>query len=155
MVLAIVVSVLGLLLVLVAYYRDPPIRRPRLETGWDLLPDPAEVARTEFPLAMPGYESATVEAHFEELNRAYADLLAAAPPDVVARARHRAALRQGVDVDVDAAPAPAAAAAPLAPARATAVAPISREAADSEALQAEAALAQIDAQGGPVPPRRR
>src|SRR5688500_9957995 len=145
MVLASIVTVIGLVVVLYAFYRDPPIHdrlvvRPR----WDALPDPSDVARTEFPVAPLGYDPATVEVHFEALNRAYSDLLAAAPPEVVKRARQRAAMRRGTTADdaVTSArePAPAVSAegrsAPL----------TSPEAADAEALRAEAALADLDTQ---------
>src|SRR5688572_13609391 len=137
---AIAASVIGLVVVLVAYYRDAPVVERSLDPGhWDLLPDPSDVARTEFPLAFPGYEPATVEFHFDLLTRAYADLLAVATPDVIARARARAALRRGIELpddDYAAAalpPAPTAAAASAAQPR-TSLAPLSPEGADVEAL---------------------
>lgn len=141
---AIAASVVGLLVVLVAYYRDEPLEQRRLHhPQWDLLPDPADLARTEFPLAFPGYDPATVEVHFDTLARAYADLLAVAPPEVVARARRRAAVREGLDpadprghARDDLSPPVPEAAAVATPA----------EAPDAEALRAEAALAHLDAQ---------
>lgn len=142
---AIVVSLLGLAAVLVAYYRDPPLVERRLEPpDWGLLPDPADMARLEFPLAIPGYDPATVEFHFELVTRAYADLLAAATPEVIARARQRAALRQGLDPD-DVPPATAATPDP------SALTPLVPEGHDTAALRAEAALADLDAAQPPGP----
>ncbi|MDQ3538239.1 MAG: hypothetical protein M3415_05530 [Actinomycetota bacterium] len=95
---AIIASLVGLIVVLLAYYRDtqlgdagPP------EPDWDLLPLPADVARADFPLAVPGYDPATVELHLDTLVLAYADLLAVAPPDVLERARWRVAVRRGLE----------------------------------------------------------
>ena len=148
---AIAASLFGLVVVLVAYYRDAPVVERSLDPEhWDLLPDPSEVARTEFPLAFPGYEPATVEFHFDLLTRAYADLLAEAPPDVIARARARAALRRGIELpDGQLSPAPAATTATAPPpAQRTTLAPLTPEGADVEALRAEAALADLDGPGG-------
>lgn len=139
---AITAAVLGLIVVLVAYYRDAPVEERRLHPpDWDVLPDPSDVARTEFPLAFPGYDPATVEFHFDLLTRAYADLLAAATPDVVARARRSAALRLGL-TDVPAAPSRPA---PVHTGHSTLVA-FDPEPTDSAALRAEAALADIESQ---------
>lgn len=153
MTVAIAAGVLGLIAVLVAYYRDPPIEQRLVQPEWDLLPDPSDVARTEFPLGFPGYEPATVEFHFDLLTRAYADLLASATPEVIARARHRVAVRRGIELPADpdtapATPATPVAARPQAPRR-RARAPLSSEGADAEALRAEAALADLDVR----PPR--
>lgn len=148
---AIAASVLGLLVVLLAYYRDPPIEeRSLVPTHWDLLPDPNDIARTEFPLSFPGYEPATVEFHFDLLTRAYADLLAVSPPEVIARARHRAALRRGIHLPGDEMPppGPSTAARPAVP---STLAPASDEGSDVEALRAEAALADLDLHGGDHP----
>ncbi|MDP9405526.1 MAG: hypothetical protein M3O86_02840, partial [Actinomycetota bacterium] len=119
---AIVASVVGLVAVLIAYYRDSG----ELEAGppppdWALLPSPGDLARVDFPLTFPGYDLATVDLYFETLARAYGDLLAVAPPEVVARARVRTALRLGLDPDAVDGPSPASDAAfrlrgaPLAP----------------------------------------
>ncbi len=159
---AIFASLLGLVVALVAYYRDAPVEQRGAQVpDWGLLPDPADVLRTEFPLAFPGYDPATVEFSFEALTRAYADLLAVAPPEVVERARARAALRTGADVPPDAAGTAAAArATPPPPTRVASVAPVQRSslapapAADEEALRAEAALADLEVRGTP-PDRRR
>lgn len=147
MTVAIIAGVGGLLAVLVAFYRDAEVEEPGVRhPQWDLLPDPSDVARTEFPLAFPGYEPATVEFHFDLLTRAYADLLAEAGPDAIARARHRAALRRGVDLPVDARGGARPRSAPPTPApRRSVLAPRSAEGADAEALRAEAALADLDA----------
>jgi hypothetical protein len=146
MALAIVASLLGLVTVLVAYYRDPPLEeRTLVAPGWDVLPDPAEVARVEFPIAVPGYDPATVEFLFDLLTRAYADLLAVAPPEVVERARHRAAVRRGIDPEMlpprDLSQPPAAT-----PAALGALAP---EGPDAAALRAEAALADLETAAPP------
>lgn len=143
MAVAIAASLLGLVAVLVAYYRDPPLaERTVAAPDWDLLPSPGDLARIEFPIAVPGYDPATVEFHFDLLTRAYSDLLAVASPEVIARARHRAAVRMGLDPDEvppppsrapDTMPAPTALAA-------------HDEGPDAEALRAEAALADLDAQ---------
>ena len=154
---AIIASLVGLVVVLIAFYRDAPLEERRLQApSWDLLPDPAEVARTEFPLAFPGYDPATVEFHFDLLTRAYADLLAVATPDVVSKARHRAAMRRGIEVP-NSPPPEAPDAAPAArPARSpnrASVAPVVAET-DFDALRAEAALAELDARGSSGTDRR-
>ena len=157
---AIAASVVGLIVALIAYYRDAPIEERRLEApSWDVLPDPAEVARTEFPLAFPGYEPATVEFHFDLLARAYADLLAVAPPDVIDKARHRAAMRQGIDLPMPAATTeraeravpPARSPAPVPSGNRSSLSTPTSDTSDLEALRAEAALADLDAR----PPDQR
>lgn len=145
MTVAIIAGVVGLAAVLVAFYRDPPVEEHRVrDPDWDLLPDPGDVARTEFPMAMPGYEPATVELHFDMLTRAYADLLACATPEVLARARHRAAVRRGIEPPGDGDPrgTPGRAAPRRAP-RSTPASP-SAQGEDDDALAAEAALADLD-----------
>lgn len=145
MTVAIIAAVVGLAAVLVAFYRDPPVEERRAhEPEWGLLPEPGDVARTEFPMAVPGYDPATVELHFDMLTRAYADLLASATPEVIARARHRAAVRRGIEPPVDGekvrrpqSPRPAR------PPRSTLASP-SGQRRDDEALAAEAALADLD-----------
>lgn len=106
MVIAAVVSVLGLAAVLLAVYRDEPLEEPGpARPDWDPLPSPAEVAHGEFPLAFPGYNPASVEVHFDLLRRAYEDLYASAPPEVLATARRRARARAGLaDTEPDARP---------------------------------------------------
>lgn len=145
---AIAATIAGLIVVLIAYYRDAPVEASTLrQPDWDLLPDPSDVARTEFPLAIPGYEPATVEFHFDMLTRAYADLLASATPEVIARARHRASVRRGIELPASDDPAPVRAEARSAqPAHAprSTLAPLSSEGADAEALRAEAAMAELD-----------
>ena len=148
LVIAAVLAVVGAVVILIAYYTDPPIAPRRKPVPWDVLPDPADVARTEFPLHMPGYHPATVEEHYELLGRAYADLLAAAPPEAIAQARQRAALRLGVDLDAEAGQHLQ----PGQPGRtgvaAWAAVPVAQEPSDAQALRAEAALADLDAQSG-------
>lgn len=142
MYVAIVASLVGLVVVLVAYYRDPPLRPHRLQPqDWDVLPMPADIARIEFPMAFPGYDPATVEHHFDLLTRAYSDLLAAAPPEVIARARQKAALRQNIDLGPVSVPV-----AEVPPADETSLTPLVREGPDLEALRAEAALSDLDDQ---------
>jgi hypothetical protein len=144
---AITASVLGLLVVLIAFYRDAPLEERRVVApNWGLLPDPAEVARTEFPLSFPGYDPATVEFHFDTLTRAYGDLLAVAPADVVAKARRRAALRGGIELTEEQPPAPG-----VWPAPPTSLTPLVEESADVEALRAEVALAELEHRGPSTP----
>ena len=148
MLVAIVFGALGLIVSLVAFYRDTPVKNQAVrQPEWDLLPDPSDVARTEFPLAFPGYEPATVEFHFDLLTRAYADLLASATPEVIARARHRAAVRRGIELPTDGwseAAGPPPTPPPPRPSQRSTLAPLSAEGADAEALRAEAALADLD-----------
>lgn len=99
MTLAVLAAVVGLVTVLVALYRDRSVvpDAPPLVLDWDPLPSVADVHRLELPLAVPGYEPAAVDTAVDTLARAYADLLAEAPPDVRARAYRRAAVRLGVE----------------------------------------------------------
>ena len=147
---AITASLVGLIVVLIAYYRDTPLEERRLQApDWDLLPDPAEVARTEFPLAFPGYDPATVEFHFDLLTRAYADVLAVATPEVLSKARHRAAVRRGIDMPTPPSDPPAAAGAARRPApvsNRSSITPLAPDT-DADALRAEAALAELEARG--------
>lgn len=145
---AIAASLVGLVVVLFAYYRDPPLRPRRIQDpDWDVLPTSTDLAQIEFPIAFPGYDPATVEFHFDLLARAYADLLSAATPDVLARARQRAALRQGIEAGPTQAPVP-----DIPTPDETSLTPLVREGPDREALRAEAALADLDAQP-PAPDR--
>jgi xanthine/uracil permease len=97
---AIVAAVLGLVVALVAWYRDEEVETPAVVApDWGPLPDPGDVTRVAFPMSIPGYDPATVEIHLETLARAYGDLLAVAPPDVVTRARNRSALRRGMPAE--------------------------------------------------------
>lgn len=140
MAVAIAVSVLGLLVVLVVFYRDTALdERAPAEPDWELLPTPSEITRVEFPLAFPGYDPATVELHLDRLARAYGDLLAVAPADVVARARQRAAVRAGGESRAEDGHAVGADSA-LAP-----LTPLPRP--DEEALRTEAALAGLETPG--------
>lgn len=99
MTLAVLAAAVGLVTVLVALYRDRSVvtDAPALVLDWDPLPAVVDVNRLELPLAVPGYEPAAVDTAIDTLARAYADLLAEAPPDVRARAYRRAAVRLGVD----------------------------------------------------------
>lgn len=99
MTVAVLAAVLGLATVLVALYRDSTVlsaaQVPRPD--WDPLPSLTDIVRTEYPLAVPGYEPAVVDTAIDTLAHAYADLLAEAPPEVRLRAHRRAAVRLGVD----------------------------------------------------------
>lgn len=141
MLVAALVSILGLAGVLYAVYRERPLPAPGpTRPDWALSPTPADIVRSEFPLTFPGYDPASVEMHLEAVAHAYADLLAVAPPEIVDRARQRTAARLG---------------APPPPPVSTALAQDSPPAADSddvEALRAEAALAALSDPGEvPVP----
>lgn len=100
MVVAVFACVLGLAVVAWALYRDDPlpVPAPRSAPDWGPLPEPADLVRLEFPKTVPGYDPASVDAHLDALAVAYRDLLAEAPPEVVARARRRAAARRGIDL---------------------------------------------------------
>ena len=155
MIVAILAAALGFVVVLLAFYRDEPLPEDRLAVpDWGLLPEPSDLSRVEFPLAFPGYDPATVEFHFDLVVRAYGDLLAAATPDVIARARSRAALRRGVEPDAVLDPSPPPTVAP-APPENTSLTPLVVESGDVEALRAEAALAQLDAPHAVPPPEPR
>jgi DivIVA domain-containing protein len=110
MLLASVVSLVGLAAVLFAVYADSTLAPPGPHMpDWDALPTPADVSRSEFPLAFPGYDPASVEVHLDLLRRAYADLYAVAPAEVRERARQRAAYRVGEVAPEAVAPAGASA----------------------------------------------
>ncbi|HWB72447.1 MAG TPA: DivIVA domain-containing protein [Egibacteraceae bacterium] len=135
---AVLLCLVGLAVVLVVLARDEPVDVPGPQApDWDLLPTPADVARVEFPLSLPGYDPATVEVYLDALAGAYEDLLAVATPEVLARARRRAALRRGLaggDAEAEAGGGQL-------PARST-IAPAAGD--DAEALRLEAALAALD-----------
>lgn len=98
MLLAVVACVLGLAVVLYALYQDEPlVPAGPAAPEWDPLPTPSDVVRSEFRLAYPGYDPASVETHLDVLRRAYADLYAVAPQEVLERARRRAELRTGAE----------------------------------------------------------
>lgn len=95
---AVLVTLLGVVTVVVALLRDEPMT-PRGAAGarpaWRGLPDPADLARVSFPLALSGYDPASVDVHFESVLRAYEDLWAVATPEIRDRARMRAEARDG------------------------------------------------------------
>lgn len=95
--LATIVSLIGLAAVLYAVYRDHAVvvHEPA-SPDWDALPAPADLGHMAFPLAVRGYDPATVDLHLERLRRAYTDLYVAAPEDVRSAARAEAALQRGV-----------------------------------------------------------
>lgn len=143
---------LGLVTVLLAVYRDAALDAPRPAVPeWDLLPMPADVARIDFPLAIPGYDPASVETHLEVLRRAYEDVVAVAPPEVLARARRRAAERAGITLADDPAAEPGDGRPAWAPPVADQDPPESWPASDGDALRLEAALSQVD----PPPDQQR
>lgn len=141
-------AVVGLVAVLFALYRDGEIQAPQLaQPDWDLLPTPADVARIEFPLSFPGYDPPSVELHLDLLRQAYADLLAVCPPEVIARARQRAADRAGVVVDEGEPPPTALTDEPdqePAAEDALATGAGAGAGADEEALRLEAAMARVE-----------
>jgi DivIVA domain-containing protein len=97
MVVASVACLVGLVVVLVALARDkPPAVPSRVRPALLAMPTPADVARADFPLAWPGYDPAAVDMHLEAVAKAWAELLAAAPPEVVDRAERLAALRASI-----------------------------------------------------------
>jgi hypothetical protein len=102
------IAAVGLLVVLLALWRDSPLEQPgpALPT-WDGLPSRGDLARLDWPLRVPGYDPATVEQTFDLLADAYADLLAEADPAAVARAARRAAARMEALHEAAAASAPA------------------------------------------------
>jgi DivIVA domain-containing protein len=151
MTLAVLAAVVGLVTVLVALYRDRTVldEAPALVLDWDPLPSTTDIARTEFPLAVPGYEPAAVDVAMDTLAHAYADLLAEAPPDVRARAYRRAAVRLGEDPTA----LPAHLGAGLPPG--DVASPVLEQVDDPlEALRAAAALASLDRRARTVARRR-
>jgi hypothetical protein len=95
-----VLAALGYLAVVAALLRDSAVPAPvPPQPDWDPLPTPADLARTDFGLRVPGYDPVTVDTAFETLAQAYADLLVEADPAAVARARRRAEerLAEGAD----------------------------------------------------------
>jgi hypothetical protein len=105
MLLVIVVCVLGLLTVVLALLgqRDPLDAPGPVPPDWDIVPTPSDLARVTYPLRVPGYDPATVDATFDLLAQAYTDLVAVADAATLRRARRRTALRLGLD-PVSAAP---------------------------------------------------
>jgi hypothetical protein len=98
MMFAVVLCLLGLALVLVAVYRDEAMDAPGPALPeWEPVPSPSEVGRSDFPLAFPGYDPASVEVHLDLLRRAYTDLYEVTTPELRERARQRALLRSGRD----------------------------------------------------------
>jgi hypothetical protein len=95
-----VIAVAGLLVVLLALQRDAEIDLPAPQApDWGPLPTRSDLAHTEFPLRVPGYDPASVDLAFDALADSYADLLAEADRATIARARRRAELRLGRDDD--------------------------------------------------------
>jgi hypothetical protein len=144
MVVAVIAGLVGLLTVIVAFYRQDAVLDPPAEPGpdWEPLPAPNDVARPAFPVAFPGYDPAVVDATIEALLVAYEELWAAAGPDARERARRGATRRRGVADDGGALPRPEAGTPPALPA----VQPPARATAPGrdhvpEALRAAAALA--------------
>ena len=133
MFVAVVAGLVGLVAVVVALARDRPLDLPP-PTGpdWDSLPAPDDVTRVSFPLTVPGYDPAHVEAHLDAVRRAYEDVLDVLPPQVLERARFRAALRAGREH------VPAAEESLAVPAM-----PSLAEETDEEALRTVVALAQL------------
>jgi DivIVA domain-containing protein len=143
MVVAVIAGLVGLVTVVVAFYRqdallDPP-RDP--EPDWGPLPTPNDVARPTFPVAFPGYDPAAVDATLEALVIAYEELWTAAGPDARERARRAASRRRGGDAPAPLPPAEAVAAQPAVPAAHALAHPVPGRGHVPEALRAAAALA--------------
>ena len=133
MIVAVVAGFVGLVAVVVALARDRPLDLPAPSgPDWEGLPAPDDVTRVGFPLAVPGYDPAHVEAHLDAVRRAYEDVLDVLPPQVLERARFRAALRTGHEH------VPAAEAALAVPAM-----PSPTQESDEEALRTVVALAHL------------
>ena len=91
-------AILGLVVVLVALQRDDAVDLPAPRApDWGPLPSRSDLARTDFPLRVPGYDPASVDLALEALADAYGDLLAEADPATIERARRRAEARLGLD----------------------------------------------------------
>jgi hypothetical protein len=86
-----IACLIGLWVVLVALAGDEPVqaRAPQAPAPPVSQPDtvPIDIVRTDFALSWPGYEPAAVQAHLRAVARAWADLLAAVPPDVAQQVR--------------------------------------------------------------------
>lgn len=147
MLIVFIACLVGLVIVLVALARDEPLAAPGPPApAFDALPTPADVVRARFPLAWPGYDPAAVEVHLDAVARAWADLLAVAPPEVVERARQLTLLRQQIGVER------MLAAYEHATTRSTPSSTLagSNPDADQEALRTEAALELIQATRAPL-----
>lgn len=140
MLVVVIACLAGLAVVIVALARDEP---PATRVPAGAPPAPARAARARFPLASLGYEPAAVEDYLDAVARAVAEVLAIAPPEVVARARRVGLLAPESSEDgSESAPAPAAQAG-VEPA-------VSLDTEDHEALRAEAALVVIESRGLPT-----
>lgn len=145
-----VTCLFGLAAVLVVLYREQPRPlAPARPWGLDGLPTPADIVRTDFPLARRGYDPAAVESHLDRVARAYSDLLGASPPEVVERLRRRAPPPAEDAGQAVAGAHPIDAGGPAGPA--PSVLTGSDLTADEEALRAEAALDAV----GDRPPGHR
>lgn len=135
MLVAVALCLLGLLVVLLTWYREADeVGRAASGQGWGPLPQPGDVARVEFPLTFAGYDPASVELHLDALSRAYADLYDMAPESVRVAARQRAAMRTGIE-HIEPEPAMEAPLTALGGPRAGS---------DADALRTEAALADLE-----------
>jgi DivIVA domain-containing protein len=137
MLVAAVVALIGLAVVCWALYAEQPLAPPGPSAPeWAGVPTPADIVRADFPMAFPGYDPASVETHLDAVARAYGDLVAVAPSEVLERARRRTLVRLGLadhaDDDTLARPT-------------TASTLVGADAADDrEALRAAAALGVLD-----------
>ncbi len=96
MLLVTLATLVALAATLVALYRDERLSAHQVAAPRAPLPG-ADAVRVEFPVRPLGYAPAAVDTAYEALRLDYADLLAEAPPEVVERARRRAARRTGVE----------------------------------------------------------
>lgn len=78
MIVVVVITVALGALLLWALYAEQVAAPPRRTAGpdWVGLPTPAQVGRTDFPLAVAGYDQRAVDAHVRAVARAYAHLYA-------------------------------------------------------------------------------
>jgi hypothetical protein len=89
-----VTSLVGLVVIAWAVHRVDRAEDPAVVPDWEAIPVPSDLTQIDLPVTYPGYDPASVEAALDAMRQAYTDLYVAAPPEVIERARRRAALRQ-------------------------------------------------------------
>lgn len=154
MLVAAIACLVGLVVVIVALACDDPPTH-QAHAGTPLAS--AETARLDFPLVSWGYDPEAVEDYLDAVAHALADLLAAAPPEVVERARRLGLL--GPETNTPDAgnpseelPGEGSVQTRTAGPRTSTLDGASPDAEDHEALRAEAALVLIEAaQAVPFP----
>jgi DivIVA domain-containing protein len=97
MIVASVACLVGLLVTLVALARDGPLApRTRVPPALPVMPTAADITHVDFPMAWPGYDPAAVDLHLEAVAKAWSELMAATPREIVERAERLAALRASI-----------------------------------------------------------